>query len=65
MAASDEEAKERRMEAYRKEKRRIKRYIYHRKKKVNKQFGRKINENVNGNRKLFWNEVSRTKGGEL
>ena len=32
------------------------------KKKVNEQFGRKINEDVNGNRKLFWKEVSNGKG---
>ena len=25
------------------------------KKKVNKQFGRNMNKDVNGNRKLFWN----------
>ena len=65
MAARDEEAKERCMEAYIEEKRRDKRCIYQSKKKVNKQFGRKMNEDVNGNRKLFWKEVSNGIGGGL
>ena len=29
------------------------------------QFGRKMNEDVNRNRKLFWKEMSNVKGGEL
>ena len=44
------------METYREEKRKIKRCIYQSTKKVNKQFGRKVNEDVSGNRKLFWKE---------
>ena len=39
--------------------------IYQSKKKVNEQFGRKINENVNGNKKLFWKEVSNAKRGKV
>ena len=35
------------------------------KKKVNEQFGRKTNEDSNGNRKLFWKKVSNAKGGEV
>ena len=54
LAASDEETKERCLEAYREEKRKVKRSIIQSKTKVNKLFGRKINEDVNGNRKLFW-----------
>ena len=34
-------------------------------KKVNEQFGRKMNEDVDGNRKLFWKEVSNMKGGNV
>ena len=34
-------------------------------KKVNGHFGRKINVDVNGNRKLFWREVSNAKGGNV
>ena len=62
---SDEEAKERCMEVYRDEKRKVKRFIYQSKKKVNEQFGRKKNEYVNGNRKLFLKEVSNAKGGKV
>ena len=39
--------------------------VYISKNKVNEQFGRKINEDVNGNRKLFWKEVSNVKGGKV
>ena len=53
LAASDEEVKERCIEVYREEKRKVKRCIYQSKKIVNEQFGREINEDVNGNRKLF------------
>ena len=49
MAASDEESKERCMETYREEKRKVKRCIYQSKMKVNEQFGRKMREDVNGN----------------
>ena len=37
---------------------------YKSKKKLNEQFGRKMNEDVNGNMKLFWKEVSNAKGGK-
>ena len=50
------------MEAYSKEKRKVKRCTCQNKKKVNEQFGKKMNKDVNGNRKLFWKEVSNTKG---
>ena len=39
------------------EKRKVKGRIYQSKKKANEQFGRKINEDVNGNRKFFWKVV--------
>ena len=32
------------------------------KKKINEQFGSNMNEDVNGNRKWFWKEVSNAKG---
>ena len=41
------------MEAHKEEKRKVKRCIIQSKKKVNEQFGRKINEDVCGNRKLI------------
>ena len=65
MAASDEEPKGRCMEAHRKEKRKVKRCIYQSIKKVNEQFAKKMNEDVNGNRKLFWKEVSKAKRGKV
>ena len=40
------------------ERRKVKGCIIQRKKKVNEQFGRKTNENANGNRKWFWKEES-------
>ena len=52
------------MKAHREEKIKVKMRIYRSKKKVNDQFERKINEDVNGNRKLFWKEVSNFKGGK-
>ena len=49
------------MEANREEKRKVKRCIIHSKKKVNEQFRRKRNVDVNRNRKLFRKEVSNAK----
>ena len=64
MGASDEAAKERCMKIC-KEKRKVKRCIYQNKKEVNKQFGRKKNQDVDLNRKLFWWEgVSKVNGGK-
>ena len=51
LAASDEKAKERCREVYREEKGKIKWCKYQSKEKVNEQSERKMNENVNGNRK--------------
>ena len=53
------------MEAYREENIKVKRCIYQDKMKVNEQCGKKVNEDVNGNRKLFWKELNNAKGGEL
>ena len=58
VATSNEEVKERCMEMYREEKRKVKRYIYHSKKKANEKFGKEMNEDVNENRKSFWKEMS-------
>ena len=53
------------MEAYREEKRKVKRCIYKSKREENEQFGRKMNQDMNGNRKLFWkmNNVNGRKDG--
>ena len=53
LATSNEETKESCMEVYRKEKRKVKWCTIQSKKKVNEKFRRKMNEDVNGNRKLF------------
>ena len=65
LVASHEEAKETCMEAYRDERRKVKKFKYQSKRKVNEQLGRKINEHVNGYKKLFWKEVSNAKGGKV
>ena len=39
-------------------KRKIKRSIYESKKEVNERFGRKMNQDIDVNRKLFWKEGS-------
>ena len=59
MGARDEDARERCLEFYKEEKRKVKRCIYQSKKEVQEQFRRKMNQDVNGNRKLFWKEVSK------
>ena len=43
----------------------VNRRIIQSKNKVNKQLGRKMNEDVNGNRKLFWKEISNAKGEKV
>ena len=54
----DEVAKDRCMEVYKEEKRRAK-------KDVNKHFGRKMNQYVNRNRKLFWKKVNNVNEGKI
>ena len=46
LAVSDEETKERCVEACREEKRKVKKCIIQSKKKVNEQFGKKMNEDI-------------------
>ena len=58
-------AKERCMVAYKEEKRKVKMSIYESKKKMNEQFGRKVNLQENENKKLFWKEVSKANGGKV
>ena len=49
LGARDEVKKERCMESYREAKKKVKRCIYQNK---------KVNQDVDGNRKLFWEKVS-------
>ena len=65
LGARDEDARERYLKVYKEEKRKVKRCIYQRKKKVQEQFEREINQDVNGNRKLFWKEMSKTNGRKV
>ena len=60
-----EDARERCLEVYRGEKREVKRCIYQSKEEIQEQFGRKMNQDVNGNRKLFWKEVSKMNVGKV
>ena len=60
-----EDARERCLEVYREEKREVKRCIYQSKEEIQEQFGRKMNQDVNGNRKLFWKEVSKMNVGKV
>ena len=52
----NETAKDTCIKAYEEEKRKVKKCIFKRKKEINEQFGRKMNEDedVDGNRKVFW-----------
>ena len=49
----DNDAREMCLEVYKEEKGKVKRYIYQSKKEVQEQLGRKMNQDVNRNRKLF------------
>ena len=53
------------MEYYKDEKKKVKICIYQSKKEVQEEFGRKMNQDVNGNRKLFWKEVTMMNRGKM
>ena len=61
LGVRDEDAMERCLEVYKEEKRKVKRCIYQSKEEVQEQFGRKMNQDVNVNRKLFWKEVRKVR----
>src|SRR5678816_4840484 len=61
LKANDEVSKERCLELYKEEKRNTKRCIRKRKQEVNEQFERRMNEDIQGNRKLFWKEARKVK----
>ena len=60
-----ESARERCLEVYKQEKKKIKRYIYQSKKEVHEQFRKKMNHDVNRNMKLFRKELSKASGGKV
>ena len=53
LEARDEDARETCLEVYKEVKRKVKICIYQSKKEVQEQYGRKMNQDVNENRKLF------------
>ena len=48
-----------------KKREKVKRCINQSRKEVQEQFGRKINQDANGNREFFWKEVSETNDGKV
>ena len=65
LRARNKDARERCLGVHKEEKRKIKRCIHQSKKEVQEQLGRKMNQNVIGNRKLSWKEVSKENGGKV
>ena len=65
MEARDEDVRERCLEVYKEQKRKVKRFIYQSKEEVQQQIGRKMNQDMNGNVKLSWKEVSMANGGKV
>ena len=61
LKANDEVSKARCTGVYKEEKRKAKSVIRRRKKEVNEHFGRRMNEDVQESRKLFWKEVRKIK----
>ena len=60
LGARDEDVRE---SLQRGKEREVKRCIYYSRKEVQEQFGRKMNQDVNRNRKLFWKEVNKVNRG--
>ncbi len=59
-----EEVKARRKSEYKEWKRRVRRLIEESKRRVDEEFGRKLSQNFSENKKLFWKEVKKVRGGE-
>ena len=53
MGARDDAENDRYLDIYKEENRKVEKCIYQRKREVNEQFGRKMNQDVDENRKLF------------
>ena len=65
LRARYEDAKERCLVVHKEEKRLVKRCIYQNQGGGPRTLGRKMNQDVNGNRKFFWKEVSKAKGEKV
>ncbi len=59
-----EEVKARRNSEYKDWKKRVRELIEETRRIVDEEFGRKISQNFNENKKLFWKEVKKVRGGE-
>ncbi len=59
-----EEVKARRKSEYKEWKKRVRRLIEESKRGVDEEFGRKLSQNFSENKKLFWKEVKKVRGGE-
>ena len=64
LGARDEDAEVRYLEVYKEENTKIKRCNHQNKKEVNEQFKRKMNQDMNKNRKLFWKEIGKANDGK-
>ena len=56
LGARDKDVRERCLKVYKAQKRKVKRCIYQSTNEFQERFGRKMNQDVNGYRKLFWKE---------
>ncbi len=59
-----EKVKARRKSEYRDWKNRVRELIKESKRRVDEEFGRKLSQNFRENKKLFWKEVKKVRGGE-
>ena len=64
-AARDKVAKDGCMGVYKEEKRKIKKCIYQSKREANGHFGRKMNQDVDEDKKLFWKKLSKVNRGKV
>ncbi len=59
-----QEMKARRKSEYKDWKKRVRELIDESKRRVDEEFGRKLSQNFSENKKLFWKEVKKARGGE-
>ncbi len=59
-----EEVKARRKSEYKEWNKKVRELIGESRRRVDKEFGRKLSQNFSENKKLFWKEVKKVRGGE-
>ncbi len=59
-----EEVKARRKSEYKDWKNRVRELIEESKRRVDEEFGRKLSQNFSENKKLFWKEMKKVRGGK-